>query len=226
MDAYDTAVQRQESILFDETDSEKIESKVSYVRKIDMDTQEETQNEDRTIKVVDKKFRAFSYTIDACKLFEIAIRKPRLKWKYRISQFKGFLHGVFMLFLNHMGSPTSSKDLKFTMFMYCLICSCDVAMLSNFTFHCFNGHNFEHFGFAFFFLLFGVPYFSPILHILSAFSGSDNFLRMAGNMNTMLVTINYPLTFFFMCIYSDIPEYKILLIIMTAVKICLSYMTA
>lgn len=42
MDAYDTAVKRQESILFDETDSEKIESKISFVRKIDMDTQEES----------------------------------------------------------------------------------------------------------------------------------------------------------------------------------------
>jgi len=81
-DAYDTAVQRQESILFDETDSEKIESKISYVRKIDMDTQEETQNEDKVIKVVDKKFRAFSYSIDSCKLFEIAIRKPRVGAKY------------------------------------------------------------------------------------------------------------------------------------------------
>lgn len=64
--------------MFDETDSEKIESKVSYVRKIDMDTHEESQTEEKTIKVVDKKFRAFSYTIDSCKLFELAIRKPRI----------------------------------------------------------------------------------------------------------------------------------------------------
>ena len=112
------------------------------------------------------------------------------------------------------------------MFLYCLVCALDVAMLSNFTFHCFHGNNFKHFGFAFFFIYAGVAYFSPILHILSAFSGSDNILRMAGNMNTMMLTINYPLTFFFMCINSDIAEFKALLIVMIAVKMILSFMTA
>ena len=191
-----------------------------------MDTQEETQSEDKIIKCVDKKFRAFSYTIDSCKLFEIAIRKPRTKYKYQWSQVKSFFNGIFMLFINHMGSPTASRDLKFTMFMYCLVLSFDVAMLSNFTFHCFNGHNFEHFGFAFFFLPLLVPYFSPFLHIVSAFTGNDNILRMAGNMNTMTVCINYPLTFFFMCCYSDIAEFKILLVMMLSSKITLSYLTA
>lgn len=130
------------------------------------------------------------------------------------------------MFIIHTGSPTQSRDLRITMFIYCLVCALDVAMLSNFTFHCLQGNNFKHFGFAFFFIYTGVAYFSPLLHILSAFSGSDNILRMAGNMNSMMLTINYPLTFIFMCINSDIAEFKVLLIVMIAVKMILSMMTS
>jgi hypothetical protein len=49
---------------------------------------------------------------------------------------------------------------------------------------------------------------------------------MAGNMNTMVMSFNYPITFFFMCVNSDISEYKLLIVLMYAVKVGLSVMTA
>lgn len=178
------------------------------------------------INLVDNSFSAFSYSVISCKMFEIAIRKPREKMKHRLANLKSAVYAIWLLFINHMGTPSYRKDLTCTFIMYSILMSFDITLLVNFTFHCFAEDNFEKFGFIFCFVLFAVPYLSAIFHIIAAFSGEDIWLRVAGNMNSMLISINYPLTFIALMFMGDAVEYKVMLVLMTMNKCVLSFITA
>jgi len=118
--------------------------------------------------VRDKKWRAFSYSIEACKLFELALRKPRNKCKHSLYFFKNFLNGTYRLFINHHGSPTTNKDISSYFALYAAVLALDITLLINFSFHIFmKGDNFKNFGWVFFFVLFGVPYLSPIFAVIA-----------------------------------------------------------
>ena len=100
--AYRNAVQNQESILWDETDKDEEEMRVSYVGKQKVEEDEnkylakgtDQEGEDGTFlppRPVDTRIRAFAYSIDAAKMFEVAIRRPRNSCKYKTYGFKGLL---------------------------------------------------------------------------------------------------------------------------------------
>jgi len=183
--------------------------------------------QEKTAKTVDKKFRAFSYSIDASKLFELAIRKPRNKMKHRFSAVKSFLYGLHLLFINHHGSPTYNKDLNGYFLLYSVVLALDITVLINFCFHCFlNAENFSSFGWVFCFILAGVPFYAPLCAMVSAFTGSESMLRLTGNMNSMSICFNYPLTMFAMAVNGDDAEYLVMLTFMLLVKVILSAIAA
>ena len=93
--AYKVAVERDESVLFDETDTDEMESKISYANMSmssmssnsgSMTSVHQMLNDKsgafKQVKLVDKTKRAFSYSIDSSKAFELAVRKPRKKLKH------------------------------------------------------------------------------------------------------------------------------------------------
>ena len=159
-------------------------------------------------------------------MFEIALRKPRDKIKHRMANIKSCVYAIWLLFINHMGTPSYRKDLTCTFILYSILMSFDITLLVNFTFHCFAEDNFYRFGFIFFFILFGVPFFSAIFHLVAAVTGKDSMLRAAGNMNSMLISINYPLTLVALIVMGDAVEYKVMLVLMTMNKCALSFLTA
>ena len=235
--AYNAAVKNQESVLFDETDNEKVESKASYVGEptalakkdsaSDAGEGKGDRDEDKSVKVKDKKWRAFSCSIEASKLFELAIRKPRNKWKHKAYYLKSALYGTYLLFINHHGSPTAAKDLSSFFMLYAVVLALDITTLINFTFHIFmKGDNFPNFGWVFFFILFGVPYLSPIFAALSAFKGDEISLKLNGNMNAMCVCFNYPLTFLACWISGDDRFYFVVIAFMLLIKCALSFLSA
>ena len=110
--AYQLAINRQESVLFDDTDKDAEEDRVKFEKK---KTQNESQiasqssmgtldsnvtfNSDtstssggkkskKPIKLVDKTQRAFSISIESSKAFELSIRKPRKKCKHHFTRIR------------------------------------------------------------------------------------------------------------------------------------------
>jgi len=123
--------------------------------------------------LVDKTKRAFSYSIDSSKAFELAIRKPRRKLKHKWNSCRTCLYGTYLLMMKSHGAPPNTKDLSLYFMIYSTILAIDILLLINFTFHMFIGRDhFKNFGWVFMFVLFGVPYFSPLFAIMGAFTGN------------------------------------------------------
>lgn len=92
--AYQLAVNREESVLFDDTEKDQEDEKITVVQRptqrgetsTNLDTMIDIHNDptqkSKSIKLVDKTRRAFSISIESSKAFELAIRKPRHKTKH------------------------------------------------------------------------------------------------------------------------------------------------
>jgi hypothetical protein len=174
----------------------------------------------KAIKLVDKTRRAFSISIDSSKAFELAIRKPRRKLKHTITNIRAAIYSVYLLLMKHHGSPPGAKDLSLLFAFYGSLVAIDVMMLINYTIHIFIPYtNFTHFGWAFFFVIFMVPYLAPILSVIGCATGSDQLLKTVGNLNSIMITINLPLTVFFSWMSNEDPVYYLFIIVMIAVKV-------
>jgi hypothetical protein len=111
--------------------------------------------------------------------------------------------------------------------LYSALLAFDITVLINFTLHIFaKGDNFPNFGWVFFFILFGVPYFSPLFALFAAVQGSNGWLKLSGNMNSMCVCFNIPLTAFACMATGDDPFYLIILAFMMVLKCGLSALSA
>jgi hypothetical protein len=240
-DAYQLAVNREESVLFDETDQDTEDEKVTYAARpkqlSGLDSSAnlvstaqmhlDPSNKVKPVKLVDKTRRAFSISIESQKAFELAIRKPRRKTKHEVTRIRAWIYGVFLLLMKHHGSPTKTKDLNRVFALFAAVLTVDILLLINFTLHIFIPvTNFYHFGWLFFFVFFGIPYFSPMIAVLASLSGSDQLLKTTGNMNSMMICFNIPLTIAFMFLHDDDPIYYLLLASMVFVKVCLSAVSA
>lgn len=141
---------------------------------------------------------------------------------------KKVLYAVYLLFIKHQGTPTptiNTEDFTCMFMVYSVVCAMDITCLINFTYHIFRpgDDNFENFGWVFFFVLFGVPYLSPLFAFWAAFRGSAKWLKISGEMNTMCVTFNYPLTLLACIISHDDPYYLVFIVWMMIVKCLLSF---
>ena len=175
---------------------------------------------------VDTRIRAFAHSIDAAKMFEVAIRKPRNSCKYRMYSLKGLVEGIFMMFVNRHGSPTDSKDLSSFFMLYSVILAVDVIVLISFSFHAFfNQRNLYHFGIAFCYY-FCLPYVTPLVATLAACKGSVSLLKLTGEMIAATMLVNYPATMILCIVNGDDPIHLITIALMLVIKMCLCYLTA
>ena len=101
-DAYQLAINREESVLFDETDQDAEEDKITYAARpkqvSGLDSSANLvstaqmhlvpSNKVNPIKLIDKTRRAFSISIESQKAFELAIRKPRKKMKHEVTRIR------------------------------------------------------------------------------------------------------------------------------------------
>jgi hypothetical protein len=125
------------------------------------------------------------------------------------------------------GAPPNTKDLSSYFMVYACILALDILLLINFTFHIFIGRDhFKNFGWVFMFVLFGVPYLSPVFAIMGAFTGNQNMLKLTGNMNSMTIVFNIPLTAVALFLNGDDILYLLLLAVMLVTKSLLSGITS
>lgn len=184
-------------------------------------------NKVKPIKLVDKTRRAFSISIESSKAFELAIRKPRKKLKHAVTRLRAKLYSVYLLLAKHHGSPPGSKDLSFVFAFFAACVALDFMLLINYTLHIMVPvSNFYSFGWVFMFIIFGVPYFSPLLAFVAALNGSPQLLQTVGNMNSLMICVNIPLTLVVSYIKNDDPVYFLQLLMMVAVKVFVSQSSA
>ena len=77
-----------------------------------------------------------------------------------------------------------------------------------------------------FWFYFGVPYFSPILAIMTAYTGNHEYLEVMGNMNAIMIMFNIPLTIVMSIIWDEDPLYYLVLILMVMLKVIISALSA
>jgi hypothetical protein len=181
----------------------------------------------KPVKLVDKSRRSFSLSIDSSKAFELALRKPRNKFKHKITRCRGDIFGIYLMLMKHHGSPPGTKDLNWIFTLYSAVLALDIMMLINFTMHIFTPiENFEHFGWAFLFVFLGIPYLSVYFAMIAAILGSDIALKSTNNMNSMMMMFNIPITAVLSMWNQDDPVYLLLLSLMVCCKIALSALGA
>lgn len=239
------AIDKQESVLFDETDRETEEEKVTFADRPSNKAQKYSgrindsmngsiaSNDSslnttiKPVKLVDKSRRAFSLSIDSSKAFELALRKPRNKWKHKVTRCRGDIYGIYLMLMKHHGSPPGTKDLNWIFTLYSACLALDIMMLINFTMHIFTPlENFQMFGWAFMLTFLAIPYLSAYFAIIAAILGSDTALKATNNMNSMMIMFNIPITGFLSMWNQDDPVYLLLLALMVCCKIALSALGA
>mmetsp|Transcript_15273 Transcript_15273/g.25830 ORF Transcript_15273/g.25830 Transcript_15273/m.25830 type:complete len:309 (-) Transcript_15273:154-1080(-) len=244
--AYKVAVVREESVLFDENDNDKEEEKISYASRpknsdivggstssLGLSNSSLTSSSQflsesgNKIKLVDKTRRAFSISIESSKAFELAIRKPRRKLKHKITTIRAQLYSIYLLLMKHHGTPPGSNDLTIIFAFFAGVVAIDLMLLFSYSVHLLMPiENFYEFGWIFVFIFFGIPYFSPLMAFYGALSGSDQVLKTVGNMNSIMITVNIPLTVALSYYKGEDPVYYLNLMVMVAMKVFLSAVSA
>ena len=186
--AYLTAINREESVLFDETDQENEEEKISYANRpstrgssvsseVEMH-QDGKSTKVKSVKLVDKNRRAFSISIESSKAFELAIRKPRRKLKHSITRIRSHIYGMYLLLVKHHGKPPGSTNLTPFFVAFAAVLSIDIMLLINFTFHLLLPvTNMSKFGWIFCCVYFAVPFLSPMIAIASSITGNPYMMK-------------------------------------------------
>lgn len=119
------------------------------------------------------------------------------------------------------------KDLNWVFTLYSAVLALDLMMLINFTMHIFTpAENYDKFGWAFLFVFFGVPYLAPFFAIIAAITGDSTLMKTMGNLNSIAIIFNIPLTMLLSIINGDDAVYLLLLTLMICSKIALSALGA
>ena len=240
--AYRLAVNREESVLFDETDKDnedqtvRFDKSVTEAKKSLESSQESTatltssvnllydgNTKKKSVKLVEKTKRAFSISIESSKAFELAIRKPRTACKHYVTSIRAFIYSIYLLLMKQSGSPPNSKDLTNFFILYSGLLALDAMFLINYILHMlFPLNNFIRFGWAFLAYVFMVPLVSPIISFIAAFKGDARLMKVSNNMNSMTIMVNIP----FACVVSyfqgEDPVFFLLFAFIILVKMGLS----
>jgi hypothetical protein len=229
-DAYQSAIKKEESVLFDETDKDHEDQSISYDKKL---TLTDSNNESsislssdgqgglskKATKLVDKSKRAFSISIDSSKAFELAIRRPRTECKNYWASFKGAVYSVYLLLLKQNGSPAEHKDLTMYFVLFSALIALDLMLLINYSLHIFMPlFNFQRIGWAYVVYVFGAPYLSPLIAISGAFGGSVRLLKYSSYMSSMTILANIPLSVIIGIFVGEDPVYWLLFCFIIIIK--------
>lgn len=147
--------------------------------------------------------------------------------KHKCTRIRSYIYSVYLMLTKHHGKPPSTDQLTPFFVAYAAVLSLDIMLLVNFTFHVFlPSTNFGRFGWCFFFMYPLVPYLSPIFSILGAMKGSPFLLKQVGNINSLCIMVNIPVTAIFAFLSDDDPYWFLLLLVMIWCKVLLSAVSA
>lgn len=235
LDPFQAAVVKEESVLFDENDNDQDEQRVSVADGVNPTLSDASINKDYGAsfdkdpqqQLVDKSMRAFSISIDSSKAFELAIRKPRTKFKHYFARARAYVYANFLLLMKHHGSPAEIADMTWYFVIYSGVLAVDIMLLLNMSIHTFYPReNFAKFGWSFWLLPPFASIFSPSFALSAALSGSVSQLKTVGMFNVQIVLISIPVTIYMAHFYADDPMFIVILLFVAVIKCIFSGISA
>lgn len=147
------------------------------------------------VKIIDKSRRAFSFSQESTKAFQLSLKKPRNDCKNRWTRFKATLHSLWILLFKHHGKAPGRGGLFCFFFIFSSLISLDLIFFTSMLVHIFSPvGNFFTFGIPFLLVYPGIAVLSPFCGALGCISGSATLLKSQSSMNAACVLVNYPAT--------------------------------
>mmetsp|Transcript_41315 Transcript_41315/g.62935 ORF Transcript_41315/g.62935 Transcript_41315/m.62935 type:complete len:342 (-) Transcript_41315:60-1085(-) len=249
MTPFQSAVRRQESILFDDNDSQNVESQISfknpnrekdgnsYLPNTSKATEKATPDAEAIVsdqrsnsiapaKVISRSISAFSVTIASTKAFEIAIRKPRKKWKHAYAQAWADVYGTFLMAFKYHGEPPDRKDYNIILLVFSMLLTLDVVMVINFFVEIMTpgeeDFSYDKWGWAFLFVYFGLPIAAPIVGFVGAMWKDPEVMKEMSNLNSIMLTFNIPLAVLSSIVTGGDPVFLLMFAFFTLLKMGIS----
>jgi hypothetical protein len=179
------------------------------------------------VKIMDKQRRAFSFSLDSTKSFEVSLKKPRNSCKEKCTRQRASCYACWILTFKHHGKAPGKNGLYAIFFAYAFMVALDLMCMMSMFAHIFGPiSNMKTIGVTFLLCYPGIAVLAPILGTLGCLFGSPRLLRHYSSMNASCVLVNYPLTLVMQWIIQDEPAYVGILLILVLNKICLSFFGA
>jgi len=147
------------------------------------------------VKIIDKSKRAYSFSVDSTKAFELSLQKPRDECKHKFTRFRAVLYAIWILFFKHIGKPPGSSGLYTIFLMFSALLSIDLIILVALIMHIFSPiTNLNTIGIAFLLIYPFTSVLAPLSGALACLSGDARFLKFHSACNAACVLVTYPVT--------------------------------
>jgi hypothetical protein len=147
------------------------------------------------VKIMDKNRRAFSFSLDSTKSFEVSLKKPRNSCKEKCTRQRASCYACWILTFKHHGKAPGKNGLYAIFFAYAFMVALDLMCMMSMFAHIFGPiSNMKTIGITFLLCYPGIAVLAPILGTLGCLFGSPRLLRHYSSMNASCVLVNYPLT--------------------------------
>lgn len=147
------------------------------------------------VKIIDKSRRAYSFSLDSTKAFEMSLKKPRNGCGDRCTRFRAILYAFWLLIFKHHGRAPGKSGLYAIFFAFSLCVALDLVLVCSMMNHLTGPiSNLSSIGIPFLCVYPLIAVLAPGYGALGCITGSADFLRTYSMMNATCVLINYPAT--------------------------------
>jgi len=179
------------------------------------------------VKIIDKSKRAYSFSLDSTKAFELSLQKPRNECKHKCTRFRATLYAMWILFFKHHGKPPGKQGLYTFFLVYSALLSIDLVLLIAFMLHLLSPiDKLETIGWGFLALYPGLTLIAPISGCIACITGDAKFMKWHSGLNAACVAMNYPLTLLVQISVNDGAPYIAIILLLILNKVGLSYFGA
>jgi len=176
------------------------------------------------VKIIDKSRRAYSFSLDSTKAFEMSLKKPRNGCGDRCTRFRAILYAIWLLIFKHHGRAPGKNGLYAIFFCFSLCVALDLVLVCSMVNHLTGPiSNVFSVGIPFLFVYPLIAVLAPLYGMIGCIAGSADCLRTYSMMNSTCVMVNYPATLFVMWYLSDEPVYICVVALLFLIKIPLSF---
>jgi hypothetical protein len=147
------------------------------------------------VKIIDKSRRAFSFSLDSTKSFEMSLKKPRNSLKETCTRHRAHCYALWILSFKHHGKAPGKNGLFAIFFAYAFMIALDLMLMMSMCAHLMGPiSNLKTIGITYLLCYPGIAVLAPIFGTLGCLFGSPNLLRYSSSMNSACVLVNYPAT--------------------------------
>jgi len=147
------------------------------------------------VKIIDKSRRAFSFSLDSTKSFEMSLKKPRNSCGEKCTRHRATCYAWWILTFKHHGKAPGKTGLYGLFFAFAFFVALDLMLMMSMFAHIMGPiTNLKTIGIPFLLFYPFIAFFGPICGTLGCLFGNPNLLKLQSSMNSSCVLVNYPLT--------------------------------